>query len=342
MTRAQARTRRSTRRRSVPSEQDRPAVGTRRGDVQAGGGPGSGGAGSTRHPGVTATGERVRAALECLKLMALRQRWAAVGDTLVVDRVCRGSGEALSVLVGRHQAAVCGYLSTCLMDHATVERATEETFRRVLEAAEREDALAINRIRLLATARTVAVQTWNADPGAGAATPEFLEWIAAGGAWPLATPAALYDAYRCLPVRWQVALWHIAVEEDDPALIGDVLGVSSARVRSLGHKARHSLRDFYLAAYERAVIDRPACLSYAREQVVLASRAPGTTMTEHPPNCRPCARVERNLSDIDAGLRRQLPGMLLGWWNDGRYRQMKALALRDGDPRPVARRIRDT
>ncbi|MEV6399306.1 hypothetical protein AB0M39_31720 [Streptomyces sp. NPDC051907] len=296
---------------------------------------------SSAHPAwASSTGERVQEVVHHLKLLALRQRWSVVGDTLVVERICQGSREALSVLVGRHQAAVCSYLSTCLTDHTTVEQATEETFRRVVEAAEREDMLLINRIRLLATARTVAVQICNDDPGVGVVAPEFQDWVASGGSWPLETPTALYDAFRCLPVRWQVALWHMTVDVDEPTLIGDVLGLPPSRVKLLGNKARHALRNFYLGAYERSVNYRPMCLAYARERTIFVAPAPGMTMAEHPSHCRTCSQADLDLCDLDGGLRLQLPSMLLGWWDDGRYRQMKALALRDGDPRPVARRVR--
>ncbi|MFF3402901.1 RNA polymerase sigma factor [Streptomyces sp. NPDC002659] len=267
-------------------------------------------------------------------------RWSEVSDTLVLDRIRQGNKQALTVLIGRHHASVCSYLSTCLTDPDVVEQATHETFRQVHEAAERADLLTVNRIQLLGAARSVAIDIWRADPEGCAVTDGFRHWVTSGGSWPLEAPAALFDAYRSLPMRWQSALWHMAVDEDKPSVTAEVLGLPPGRLTITGQRARHALKDFYLAAYERSARDRPACLAHARDRAVFTTVVPGATATGHSSLCLPCAQADADLADLDLGLRLQLPAMLLGWWNDTAYQQMRALALRNSDPRPLSGSIR--
>ncbi|MGW0864912.1 hypothetical protein [Streptomyces sp. NPDC002611] len=285
-------------------------------------------------------GSRMRELLGQLPWTHLSRRRAAAGGSPLVDRAHRGGGEALSVLVGRHQAAVCGYLNTCLTDPAMVDWATEHTFRHVVRASGHHPSHAVPRIHLLDTARSVAAGAWRSHPESCAVTEGFREWIVESvGPRPPQGPAPLYEAYRCLPARWQTALWHLAVEDDHPALISDMLGLSPGRLALARQRAQHMLSDLYLTAYRRAVSGRPACTSFVQHLAVYTTSR-DIAATGHAEYCSSCSRAEADLTHLDIGVRLHLPALLLGWWDDTAYRQMRYLALRNSDPRGMARRLR--
>jgi RNA polymerase sigma factor (sigma-70 family) len=53
-------------------------------------------------------------------------------------------------------------------------------------------------------------------------------------------------AFASLPERHQVVLWHLEVEEQKPAEVGVLLGLSPNAVSALGYRARENLRRAYL------------------------------------------------------------------------------------------------
>ncbi len=48
-------------------------------------------------------------------------------------------------------------------------------------------------------------------------------------------------AFRRLPERWQMVLWHTVVEEEEASTVAPLLGVSAKAVHALAHRARERL-----------------------------------------------------------------------------------------------------
>ena len=53
-------------------------------------------------------------------------------------------------------------------------------------------------------------------------------------------------AFARLPERWQTVLWHTEVEQETPAQVAPVLGLSANGVAALAYRAREGLRQAYL------------------------------------------------------------------------------------------------
>lgn len=66
----------------------------------------------------------------------------------------------------------------------------------------------------------------------------------------------LADAFRSLPERWQLVLWHSTIDGEDHETIGRLLGIKANAVAALRFRAREGLRLAYLSAHLAA--DAPA------------------------------------------------------------------------------------
>jgi RNA polymerase sigma factor (sigma-70 family) len=56
-------------------------------------------------------------------------------------------------------------------------------------------------------------------------------------------------AFGKLPERWRMVLWHTEVEEDSPAKIATMLGMTPNGVSALAYRAREKLRQNYLSEH---------------------------------------------------------------------------------------------
>ena len=57
---------------------------------------------------------------------------------------------------------------------------------------------------------------------------------------------AAAKAFASLPERWQMVLWHLEVENQKPADIAPLLGMSANSVSALAYRAREGLRQAFL------------------------------------------------------------------------------------------------
>src|SRR5690606_7845610 len=56
-------------------------------------------------------------------------------------------------------------------------------------------------------------------------------------------------AFGKLPERWRMVLWHTEVEEESPAQIAAMLGMTAGGVSALAYRAREKLRQSYLTEH---------------------------------------------------------------------------------------------
>jgi RNA polymerase sigma factor (sigma-70 family) len=127
--------------------------------------------------------------------------------------------------------------------------------------------------------------------------------------------AAAARAFASLPERWQMVLWHTEVEQQKPADIAPLLGMSANSVSALAYRAREGLRQAFLSQHATDPDDvdcawtRDHLGAYVRGGL---SRRDATRVDDHLAECRACAAVYLELTEVNSGLGALLAPLLLG------------------------------
>src|SRR6478672_1329537 len=127
--------------------------------------------------------------------------------------------------------------------------------------------------------------------------------------------AAAARAFASLPERWQMVLWHTEVEQQKPADIAPLLGMSANSVSALAYRAREGLRQAFLSQHAADPDDvdcgwtRDHLGAYVRGGL---SRRDATRVEDHLESCRSCAAVYLELTEVNSGLAAILAPLLLG------------------------------
>jgi RNA polymerase sigma factor (sigma-70 family) len=127
--------------------------------------------------------------------------------------------------------------------------------------------------------------------------------------------AAAARAFASLPERWQMVLWHTEVEQQKPADIAPLLGMSANSVSALAYRAREGLRQAFLSQHATDPDDidcawtRDHLGAYVRRGL---SRRDATRVDDHIAACRACAAVYLELTEVNSGLAGLLAPLLLG------------------------------
>ncbi|SDE36934.1 sigma-70 family RNA polymerase sigma factor [Glycomyces harbinensis] len=122
-------------------------------------------------------------------------------------------------------------------------------------------------------------------------------------------------AFGKLPERWRMVLWHTEVEEDSPAKIATMLGMTPNGVSALAYRAREKLRQNYLTEHAadspreecRWTVDRIG----ARVRGKLGDRDV-LKIDEHLDSCVTCNLLFAELTELNSGLRGVVAGVFLG------------------------------
>jgi RNA polymerase sigma factor (sigma-70 family) len=127
--------------------------------------------------------------------------------------------------------------------------------------------------------------------------------------------AAAARAFASLPERWQMVLWHTEVEQQKPADIAPLLGMSANSVSALAYRAREGLRQAFLSQHATDPDDvdcawtRDHLGAYVRGGL---SRRDAARVDDHLAACRACAAVYLELTEVNSGLAALLAPLLLG------------------------------
>jgi RNA polymerase sigma factor (sigma-70 family) len=127
--------------------------------------------------------------------------------------------------------------------------------------------------------------------------------------------AAAARAFATLPERWQMVLWHTEVEQQKPADIAPLLGMSANSVSALAYRAREGLRQAFLSQHATDPDDvdcawtRDHMGAYVRGGL---SRRDAAKVDDHLAACRACAAVYLELTEVNSGLGGLLAPLLLG------------------------------
>ncbi len=127
--------------------------------------------------------------------------------------------------------------------------------------------------------------------------------------------ATAAKAFASLPERWQMVLWHTEVEQQKPADIAVLLGMSANSVSALAYRAREGLRQAFLSMHAADPDDvdcawtRDHLGAYVRGGL---SRRDAARVDDHIADCRSCAAVYLELTEVNSGLAALLAPLLLG------------------------------
>ena len=126
---------------------------------------------------------------------------------------------------------------------------------------------------------------------------------------------AAAKAFASLPERWQLVLWHLEVENQKPADIAPLLGMSPNSVSALAYRAREGLRQAFLQMHTGDLVS-DACRDtndllggYVRGAL---SRRDAGKVDDHLERCRRCTAVYLELAEVNSSLAAVLGPALLG------------------------------
>lgn len=116
-------------------------------------------------------------------------------------------------------------------------------------------------------------------------------------------------AFTRLPERWRTVLWRTEVEQQSPAEVARLLGLTPNGVSALAYRAREALREAYLQEHlgaappgpdrHRATVDRLG--AWARGGLSTRQRDQVDT---HLATCPGCGALAAELAEVSGGLRR--------------------------------------
>jgi RNA polymerase sigma factor (sigma-70 family) len=122
-------------------------------------------------------------------------------------------------------------------------------------------------------------------------------------------------AFARLPERWQAVLWHTEIEQQSPAEVAPLLGLTANGVSALAYRAREGLRQAYLQVHlqENAGERCRACAerlgAWTRDGLSKRERA---QVESHLDECDECRALAAELADVNGGLRAIIAPIILG------------------------------
>ena len=123
------------------------------------------------------------------------------------------------------------------------------------------------------------------------------------------------EAFRSLPERWQLVLWHLDVEGQNPAEVAPLLDMAPNSVSALAYRAREGLRRAYLQQHLAPTLDAECrettgkLGAYVRHG--LAARDI-RKVESHLDTCARCTGLHLELRDVNSSLAAVLGPVVLG------------------------------
>jgi len=122
-------------------------------------------------------------------------------------------------------------------------------------------------------------------------------------------------AFARLPERWQAVLWHTEIEQQSPAEVAPLLGLTPNGVSALAYRAREGLRQAYLQVHLaettadrcRATADRLG--AWTRDGL---SKRERTQVETHLDECERCRALAAELADVNGAIRSIVAPLVLG------------------------------
>jgi RNA polymerase sigma factor (sigma-70 family) len=238
-------------------------------------------------------------------------------DESLIAAVRRGDVGAYEQLYRKHEEQARRTAQLWAGDHADQQDLVAEAFVRVLVAILGGGGPRDNlRPYLLVAIRNLASSRWHqerrvdrygADADAAVHTGADTEVAACDqivvGRW---RSRVVWEAFRELPPRWRVVLWHMEVNGAHPSDLAPSLGLSPNGVSALAVRAREGLRKAYLQAQVPDATN-PCCRA-ARDRMGVWLRGgleprKAAMLTGHLGDCAPCRAVAAELAEANRELR---------------------------------------
>jgi RNA polymerase sigma factor (sigma-70 family) len=240
------------------------------------------------------------------------------GDAELISAVRGGDIDAYGQLFERHVDAA-RRLARQLVSSGDVDDLVSDAFAKVLVVLQRGGGPDVAfRAYLLTAVRRLQVDRFRAgsrlqvtddmeafDPGV-----PFRDTAVEGF-----ENVAAARAFSSLPERWQAVLWHTEVEGQRPADVAVLLGMTPNSVSALAYRAREGLRQAFLTQHAAEIGD-DTCRwthehlgAYVRDGL---SRRDTTKVEHHVQECRTCAAIYLELTEVNSNLSAVLGPLLLG------------------------------
>jgi len=242
----------------------------------------------------------------------------APGDAELISAVRGGDVDAYGQLFERHVDAA-RRLARQLVAAGDVEDLVSDAFVKVLAVLQRGGGPDVAfRAYLLTAVRRLRVDRLRA--GSRLQSSDDMEMFDPGV--PFRDTAvegfeseAAARAFASLPERWQLVLWHTEVEGQKPAEVAPLLGMSPNSVSALAYRAREGLRQAFLNQHAQEM-DEDTCRwthehlgGYIRNGL---SRRDTGKVEAHLQDCRRCAAIYLELTEVNDNLAGILAPLLLG------------------------------
>jgi RNA polymerase sigma factor (sigma-70 family) len=248
------------------------------------------------------------------------------GDPELIDAVRSGDVEAYGLLYRRHAGAATTLARQLTGSRAEADDLVAEAFAKVLDMLRGGGGPDVAfRAYLLTTLRNVRYDRARRDKKL--AWSDDMSRHDPGVPWEDSAVADLETslaarAFRRLPERWQTVLWHTEVEQESPADVAPLLGLTPNGVAALAYRAREGLRQAYLQEHladgdgrrHAATVDRLG--AWARGGLTARQRA---KVEAHLATCADCRALAGELADVNAGLRGVIAPLVLGTAAAGAY-----------------------
>ena len=241
-----------------------------------------------------------------------------LADPELITQVRAGDVDAYGHLFARHRDAA-NRLARVLAGSADADDLVSEAFEKVLnvllggggpDVAFRAYLLtAVRRLhvdRIRSTQRVTPTDDMEAHDAGVPFTDTAVQAFEGGAA---------ARAFASLPERWQLVLWHLEVENQKPAEIAPLLGISANSVSALGYRAREGLRQAFLSMHAAENTDedcertRDLLGGYVRAAL---SRRDSAQVRDHLEGCRRCTGAYLELVQVNSSLAALLGPVVLG------------------------------
>src|SRR3954468_13146640 len=126
---------------------------------------------------------------------------------------------------------------------------------------------------------------------------------------------AAAKGFGSLPGRWEMVLWHLEVENQKPAEIAALLGMSANSVSALAYRAREGLRQAFLNMHSGDLADGECQQThellggYVRRGL---ARRDTIRVDDHLQECRHCTATYLELEEVNSSLSGLLAPAVLG------------------------------
>ncbi|HYQ68081.1 sigma-70 family RNA polymerase sigma factor [Actinophytocola sp.] len=231
-----------------------------------------------------------------------------LSDTELLAAVREGDMGAYGVLYERHLHAAKWAASFLTRSSAEREDMVADAFTRVLRVL--RDGRGPNeefRVYLLVTMRNAVINSARETTVQLPDVPETdlprSDDDPMVNRWDATTAA---KAFASLPEKWRTVLWHTEVEEETPAEIAPLLGMSANGVAALAYRAREGLRQAYLQAHLRDVEGRECQATVSKLAGWMRRSVPvplGRKISQHLASCEDCRARADTLARVNQELR---------------------------------------